>query len=49
MLMAMSAPLSRGISYNVETTAPDYWHNDLYMGEPYDGSERAWNKLIRRE
>ena len=49
MLMAIQAPFSQGIRYKVESASPEDWHNDLYMGEPCDESERAWNKLIHRQ
>ena len=37
-----------GIRYRIETTPPDWWNNKLYMGEPSDESEIAWNDLIHR-
>ena len=48
MLMEPTAPFGPGIQYKIETTSPDQWQNHLYMGEPCDESERAWNKLIHR-
>lgn len=41
-------PFRRGISYAVEKPGPDQWSNHLYIGEPSDDSENAWNQLIRR-
>ncbi|CAD6448136.1 c1c74cc1-913f-4505-b64d-bfc8e105fdce [Sclerotinia trifoliorum] len=39
-------PFADGIQYEIETASPDLWANDIYMGEPCDESERAWNRLI---
>lgn len=45
-LPSLYTPFGQGVRYKVETPSPNDWRNDLYMGEPYDESERAWNKLI---
>ena len=42
------APFTDGVRYKIWTPSPDYWSNDLYMGEPRDESEYAWNELIHR-
>lgn len=49
MLTTVSAPLSPGIQYTVETLPSDYWQEGLYMGEPCNESEHAWNQLIHRK
>ncbi|CCD45412.1 hypothetical protein BofuT4_P044300.1 [Botrytis cinerea T4] len=40
------APFADGIQYEIETAPSDLWANNIYMGEPCDESERAWNNLI---
>ncbi|KAM3075817.1 hypothetical protein ACMFMG_007944 [Clarireedia jacksonii] len=40
------SPFAEGVQYEIETTPSNYWHNDLYMGEPCNESEAAWNELI---
>ncbi|KAG4031602.1 hypothetical protein MFRU_009g03620 [Monilinia fructicola] len=39
-------PFAEGIQYEIKTAPSDLWTNNIYMGEPCDESERAWNKLI---
>ncbi|TEY82971.1 hypothetical protein BOTCAL_0026g00350 [Botryotinia calthae] len=39
-------PFADGIQYETETAPSDLWANNIYMGEPCDESERAWNNLI---
>ncbi|KAI9650209.1 hypothetical protein NHQ30_000222 [Ciborinia camelliae] len=39
-------PFADGIQYEIETAPSDLWANNIYMGEPCDESERAWNRLI---
>ncbi|PQE13620.1 hypothetical protein CJF31_00005046 [Rutstroemia sp. NJR-2017a BVV2] len=42
----MYSPFDHGLRYGIETTPGDYWQNRLYMGEPSDELEQAWNYLI---
>lgn len=43
---SLYTPLGHGIEYKTQNVAPDAWHNDIFMGNPSDESERAWKKLI---
>ena len=45
----IEAPFANGIRYKVETTSPEWWSSGLYLGEPNDNSEAAWNQLIHRK
>ncbi|KAL8705957.1 MAG: hypothetical protein Q9201_000951 [Fulgogasparrea decipioides] len=46
---SLYTPFGHGVEYKTQDVDPNHWHNDLYMGEPSDKSERAWNKLIHRK
>lgn len=44
---SLFSPFSPGIRYTIDKPSRNSWDNQLFMGEPSDESEKAWNSLMR--